>query len=708
MSLTTIMNTATSGLMTAQTQLRVISDNVSNVNTPGYIRKVVDQNPLVTAGVGAGVEAGRIRLATDRFLQAAALNANGDAARQGVRAEMMDRIQDLFGDPSGDTSVFAQVDQMFAAFSAITDDATSGPRRQDAVFKAQQLFDEAARVHAGIQAVRQDADSRLVTAVDTINGLLKDIESLNVEISRATVVGNDSSGAESAQAQLIDQLSQFMDVRVSARTAGGVNLRTGDGMVLVGDGAATLSYQRAGNINAETTFDQIWLTEPRGEKRQLSDHLTSGELKGLIELRDVEAPAADERLGELMTRLADELNRAHNAGTSVPPPTSLTGRNTGLDLPTAVTGFTGRTEIAIMDASGKVVRRVDVDFSAGTMSTNGGPASAFTPGSFLADLNASLGADGSASFVNGALTLTANGSGNGVAIADDPAAKSDKAGRGFSHYFGLNDLVRSDGIALYETGLTPASSHGFTPGDTITFRFSNENGARLKDLKVAIPPGGTMQDLLNQLNSPSAGVGQYGTFSLDSLGRMSFTPNTNPAASMALIEDKTSRAGSGVGFAELFGIGAGARASRADGFSIRTDVRNDPTKLALAQLDFSAAVGAAGAARGDGRNTQKLADAGSNATWFESAGGAAGSTVSVTRYMAEFAGDLGGKAALASQRKDAAETLAREAETRRSGIEGVNLDEELVKLTVFQQAYAASGRLIQAAKDMYDVLLGML
>lgn len=707
MSLTTIMNTATSGLMAAQTQLRVISDNVSNVNTPGYVRKIVDQNPLVTAGVGAGVEAGRIRLATDRFLQAASLNAQGDAAKHTVRSEMIDRIQDLFGNPDSGTSLFGQIDSVFAALTAASEDATLSPRRQDAIFKAQQLFEEAARVHAGIQAVRQDADSRLVTAVDTINGLLKDIEALNVEISRATVVGKDASGAESAQAQLIEQLSQFMDVRVGPRNAGGVSLRTGDGMVLVGDGAATLSYQRAGNINAETTFDEIWLTEPRGEKRQLSDHLVSGELKGLLELRDVEAPQASERLAELMTRLADELNRAHNAGTSVPAPAALNGRDTGLDLGTAVTGFTGRTEIAILGPTGTVVRRVDIDFTAGTMSTNGGPAAAFTPGTFLAGLNAALGADGSASFVDGALTLTANG-GNGVAVTDDPAAKSNKNGRSFSHHFGLNDLVRSDRIALYDTGLTPASPHGFTPGDTISFRFANENGARLKDLKVSIPAGGTMADLLNQLNSPVNGVGQYGTFSLDAKGRMSFTPNTTPPAQMSVIEDKATRGPTGPGFTELFGIGVGSRASRADGFSIRSDIRNDPMKLAFAQLDYGAAVGASGAARGDSRNALTLAKAGENATWFDGAGGAAGSTVSVTRYMAELAGDLGGKAALAGQRKDAAETLAREAATRRASVEGVNLDEELVKLTVYQQAYNASGRLIQAAKDMYDVLIGMI
>jgi flagellar hook-associated protein 1 len=40
--------------------------------------------------------------------------------------------------------------------------------------------------------------------------------------------------------------------------------------------------------------------------------------------------------------------------------------------------------------------------------------------------------------------------------------------------------------------------------------------------------------------------------------------------------------------------------------------------------------------------------------------------------------------------------------------EGVNLDEELVLMTTYQQAFNASARLIQAAKDMYDTLMGMV
>ena len=43
MSLNSIMNIATSGLQTAQAQLRVTSDNIANVNTAGYVRKITDQ-----------------------------------------------------------------------------------------------------------------------------------------------------------------------------------------------------------------------------------------------------------------------------------------------------------------------------------------------------------------------------------------------------------------------------------------------------------------------------------------------------------------------------------------------------------------------------------------------------------------------------------------------------------------------------------------
>ncbi len=703
MSLNAIMNTATSGLTTAQTQLRVVSDNVSNVNTPGYVRKIGDQISLSSHGMGVGVEVARIRLATDRFLQAASLNAGAEAARQGVRHELYDHIQSLFGDPGGN-GFFSQVDAVFAAFAASAEDPASSPRRQDALFRTQSLFGEAGRIGEQIQAVREDADGRIQGAVEKANALLQQIEGLNLEIARATVVSGDASGAETAQAALIGQLAELVDIRVSARPVGGVSIRTGAGALLAGEGAATLTYTRAGTVTSETAFNEIWVTEPGGQKRPLLDNVASGEIKGLVELRDIEAPATAERLAELVARFADELNRAHNANSSVPAPPSLTGRNVGQSFENAIAGFSGQTTIAVTNASGVIQARADIVFSGATMTVNGAAA---TPATFLTVLNAQLGGSATASFVDGKLTIAAGG-GNGVAIADDPASPSDKTGRGFSHYFGLNDLITTDRPGFYETGLTAASAHGFTAGEALRFRFTGESGSKLRDIQVVIPPGGTVGDLITALNDPATGVGRFGAFALSANGSLSFSGYGSPPPVMSVLEDTTVQVPSGVSVTELFGLGGGVRASRADGFSLRSDIRQSPSRLALAQLNLSAAVGASALSPGDGRGALLLADAGERTANFSPAGDSLGGSISVSRYAAELSGEIGGRAAAAKNRSDTATALATEASARQSAYEGVNLDEELVLMTTYQQAFNASARLIQAARDMYDTLLGMI
>ncbi|WP_426041291.1 flagellar hook-associated protein FlgK [Brevundimonas sp. TWP2-3-4b1] len=706
MSLSTILNIANSGLQTAQTQLRVVSDNVSNVNTPGYVRKIADQVSLTTQGVGSGVEVARVRIATDRFLQAASLSAGAEASRQGVRYELYDRIQSLFGDPGGDTGFFSQIDDIFAAFAVAGEDAVSGPRRQDALFRTQAILDEAGRISGQIQAVREDADGRIQSAIEKANSLLQQIETLNVDIAKATVLNGDASGAQTQQARLVDELSSLMDVQVSQRSVGGVSIRTGAGILLAGAGAATLQYNRAGTVNAETGFNEIWVTEPGGTKRAFADGLKSGEIKGLLELRDVDAPQAAERLAELVTHVVDELNRAHNANSAVPPPTTLTGKNVGQDLTTALTGFTGGTTIAVVNpTTGAITTRVDLVFSGTGVSINGG---AVTPmANFLTDVNTALGGAATASFVGGSLSIAATGS-NGVAIADSTATPGAKAGRGFSHYFGMNDLISSERPALYDLGMTATSAHGFTAGETLSFRFTGQSGARIRDIQVAIPAGGTVGDILTALNSTVTGVGRYGSFALDANGEMKFTPLGDPAPRMSVLEDTTIQVPSGVSATELFGLGGGVRASRADGFTVRTDIQQSPSKLALAQLNLAAPVGTAALSSGDGRGALTLADAGQRTARFSAAGDSPGGNLSVSRYASELSGEIGGRAQAAKTRQASAQALATEADARQANYEGVNLDEELVLMTTYQQAFNASARLIQAASEMYDTLLGMI
>ena len=90
---------------------------------------------------------------------------------------------------------------------------------------------------------------------------------------------------------------------------------------------------------------------------------------------------------------------------------------------------------------------------------------------------------------------------------------------------------------------------------------------------------------------------------------------------------------------------------------------------------------------------------------------AAGVLGAQTGTLASYASRLGGEAGrLASDAQhaaDGAEAVANAANSRRSDVEGVNLDDELMKMTVYQNSYAAAARVIQAATEMIDVLLSL-
>jgi flagellar hook-associated protein 1 FlgK len=700
MSLNSIMGSAVSGLQTAQTGLRTVSDNVANVDTPGYIRKIVDQKSMVSGGIGLGVSVSQVRLASDRFLQQASLIGAADAGSAGAAFGLWDQAQGLFGDPSENASFFSAMDRVFSAFSTLSAAPTSSAARAGALDQAQQFFQDAATIADQVQGLRDQADARISADVEKINALLVQIDTLNADISRAQILSNDPTGPQQQQQQLINEISSLIDVRVTPRTQGGVTLRASDGLVLAGDGAAQLSYERTG-ANGD-----LWVQIPGGQPQLMGGRITSGELAGLLSMRNDELPDLSARLGELVSQTADQLNRIHNAHSPVPAPATLVGRNTGLDATSAVTGFTGQTTVALVDANGVLNRRIDVDFDAGTLSVDGGAAVGFAPATFVATLNAAMGPMGGASFTGGALTLTAAG-GRGVAVQDLAADPASKTGRGFSAFFGLNDLVRSDAFPHFDTGLNPASAHGFTAGQEITLRMRAADGSRITDIKVAVPAGGTMNDLLTALNSPATGVGTYGSFALDADGQLAFSAPTGTGRTLTVVDDDTTRGVGGPSMSAFFGIGALARGERAGSFSIRADVAQDPAKLSLAQLNLSAAVGASTLAVGDIRGADALARAGQQVTAFDVAGGAGAVTQKLSDYAASLSGHIARKAEAAESSRQAAVAVSAEADARRSSAEGVNLDQELIQLTVYQQAYNASARMVQAVREMYDVLLGM-
>lgn len=702
MSITSVIGNGLSGLVANQFVLRNVSDNIANVNTPGYVRKDVALQSRTIGGVGSGVEVASIERAADKFLQAASVTATAKYAEDEYIANVMDRLQASFGDPSEPSSLFARMNDLFGQFGIASTDSSSLTIRESIIGDLSDLLSEFHRHYNEIQSIRGDADLQIVTGVARINEILTEVSRLNAEILKTNVVGGDSSGAEGQQDQLLNELATYMDLRIEHTPRSGVIVRTTDGILLAGEEAAELSYTSRGRVTAASSFDDLAILSPNGvQPEDFPGHILSGEFRALIDIRDHDLVEISNALGDLAGQLADEINAVHANNISVPAPQTLTGRITGL-LGTDALNFTGSTTLAIADADGLLVRQVDVDFDAGTYSVNGGAAVSLgatpTVGSFVTSLNTALGADGTASFSNGVLTVSAASANNGLGFVQSETAPSDRGGRGFAHFFGLNELITSTRPVFFETGLSATDSHGFTAGQDINFTVYNERGGVLRDYTYTTS-GTTIADILTDLNDVTNGLGSFMTFTLGADGKMS-VDNTAayPKVRLGVQSDETDRGGTGVGFTQIFGVGTAPLASRAQSLAIRNDIASDGNRLSLAQLNIttSTTIGGRVLSPGDGRGALALQAAMSSRTL---------RGVPLSETASAFAGDIGRRAAAKINSFETALAVRNEISSRRSSVEGVNLDEELVKLTVHQQAYAANARLIQAAGELFDTLL---
>ena len=704
-TLNSILQTASSGLSVAQLGINTVSNNVANLNTAGYVRELLDQSSVSNEGLGAGVSVTQVVRAANQYLQSTSLTASGAAGQTSAVSSGLSQAQSLFGDPTSTDSYFNQLNNVFTDMSAAANNPASGLSSAQAVNDVSQFLSNSQTISSSLTQLSNSTDSAINSDVTQVNQLLSQISTLNVDITAVTSANGQASDLQNSQGQLINQLSSLIGVKVVNTASGGVNVTTAGGAQLVSQfGAATLGYS-----STPTTTGQISITQQEGGATPQGVSITGGDLGGQLSLRNSQIPGLSSQLSEFVTQTVNALNQAHNAASSVPAQAQLTGSNLGIDLPTAITGFTGKTNIAVVNSAGQLQHTVAIDFGAGTISVDGAAGTAFTPTTFLSTLQTAMtAAGGSASFTNGALSLSATGAGMGLAIQDDPTTPSAKVGRDFSQYFGLNNLVTSSQITDYNTGLTAGSPNGFTAGGTIKFGISDGSGNLITDATVTIPPGGTIQNVINSLNSTNSGVGLFGQFSLNSSGALSFTPSSPGSASLNVVTDTTQWGAGGASISQLFGIGDAQRATRTASYSVRSNIASNPSNLAVATLNLSAAAaGQPVLTSGDGSGAQLLANANATIQSFDPAGLSAAMTTNVTDYAAQFAGSLANSATAAATASTNATAVQNEAVTQQQSVEGVNLDQELVNLTTYQQAYSASARLVTATQDMFSTLLGM-
>lgn len=704
MSLNSIIGTSLSGLFTNQQALKVTSNNIANVNTPGYSKLNVQQSANVLQGDTAGVKLDGVTRVVDNFLESAFRVANANATEFAATREFHDRIQGLLGDPNAESTLTSRMSDIYESIADMSLNPADTLRRQQTLNEMQSFLDNVSLIQDEIQGLRGEASQQISEKVDEVNGLIERAFELNPLIAKASLEGNTGGALEGEMSVVLDELSQLMDISVSRNTEGTYRITTSSGATLVDSRVKTeLEYNSPGIVDSKTYFESIKLyrVEPSTDERissarDMNGQIRSGRLRGLMDMRDTQLVDLSQTMGEFGARFADNLNAVHNKFSAVPAPNSLEGKQTFIDGEQNV-NFTGKVTFAVTDSNSALVASHTVDFD--TTSFDDYDA-------LITAVNTGLGGAGTLSLDNGVLKMEAANSSHGVVIADDETTPSDLGGRGLSHFFGMNDLISGQTQGVYETGLKGADPHTMTAGETMQFRVLDANKSEVTTVTVTVS-GTTIDDVIDDLNDVT-GLGAYASFSLDSKGQLTWeSKNTVSGVDIQLMADDTEMGSTGVGFATAFGLDKSYQIRAGHELTVNQDLVSDPSKLAVSAFDASGAVGSVVLTSGDQRGALALQHTETNIYSFADAGELRTTELTLQQYLSQFLGNAGMMASRSENLEIDNLSLKEELEIRRSDVTGVNLDEELSNLVVYQNAYSASARVLSSVQEMYDTLLSL-
>jgi flagellar hook-associated protein 1 len=98
MDLNASLSIANSGIASVNAQLAVVSHNVANASTPGYVEETVPLTALNAGGVGMGVATGATTLSvTDTALQSAVLSQNATVDQLQTTANALSSLESIDG-----------------------------------------------------------------------------------------------------------------------------------------------------------------------------------------------------------------------------------------------------------------------------------------------------------------------------------------------------------------------------------------------------------------------------------------------------------------------------------------------------------------------------------------------------------------------------------------------------------------------------------
>ena len=316
--MSSLINSAMSGLSAAQSALNTVSNNISSYNVAGYTRQTTilgASNSTLTGGgwVGNGVYVSGVQREYDAFITNQLRAAQNQSSGLTTRYQQMSKIDDVLSDTTN--SLSANLQDFFKSLQTLVSNAEDPAARQTVLGKADGLVNQFKTNDQYLRDQDAQVNTAISTSVDQINNYAKQIANLNDQISRLTGVGAGASPNEllDQRDQLVSELNKIVGVDVTVQDSGTYNISIANGYTLVqGSNASQLAAVKSSADPARTTI--AYVDAAAGNVEISEKQITTGSLGGLLTFRSQDLEQARNTLNQMALAFADAMNTQHQAG----------------------------------------------------------------------------------------------------------------------------------------------------------------------------------------------------------------------------------------------------------------------------------------------------------------------------------------------------------------------------------------------------------
>ncbi|HEM8697988.1 TPA: flagellar hook-associated protein FlgK [Enterobacter hormaechei] len=316
--MSSLINSAMSGLSAAQSALNTVSNNISSYNVAGYTRQTTilrASNSTLTGGgwVGNGVYVSGVQREYDAFITNQLRAAQNQSSGLTTRYQQMSKIDDVLSDTTN--SLSANLQDFFKSLQTLVSNAEDPAARQTVLGKADGLVNQFKTNDQYLRDQDAQVNTAISTSVDQINNYAKQIANLNDQISRLTGVGAGASPNEllDQRDQLVSELNKIVGVDVTVQDSGTYNISIANGYTLVqGSNASQLAAVKSSADPARTTI--AYVDTAAGNVEISEKQITTGSLGGLLTFRSQDLDQARNTLNQMALAFADAMNTQHQAG----------------------------------------------------------------------------------------------------------------------------------------------------------------------------------------------------------------------------------------------------------------------------------------------------------------------------------------------------------------------------------------------------------